>query len=124
MQACMVYISTHARMLGRIIRSRSTLSELHQSHTDIANARAKEAMLDYLAFVEHSASAQVDGCSVEPAKWPEWMFFDMNNSLLHPTARNIRTMLLEYFQIYKPYLLGDIVRRYPGRGASSDGDDT
>jgi hypothetical protein len=35
--------------------------------------------------------------------------------------KNIRTSLIEYHKIYQPWLLGDMLRRSPGRAASSDG---
>ena len=56
-----------------------------------------------------------------PPAWPPWHFAKYSDSLLHPTAANIRTSKLEYYKIYKPFLIGDIVRRSPGRAASSDG---
>lgn len=115
----------------KTIKSALSLTDQKKAHADIANANANAAMHDYIAFVEEqetSTSVPNDACyfgaemSVAGEnKWPEWVFFDMNNSLLHPTARNLRNILLEYHKIYKPYLLGDIVRRSPGRGASSDG---
>jgi len=56
-----------------------------------------------------------------PPAWPPWHFAKYSDSLLHPTAANIHTSKLEYYKIYHPYLIGDIMRRSPGRAASSDG---
>ena len=45
----------------------------------------------------------------------------MSDSLLHPTAKNIRSIYVALHEQFEPYLLGDMVRRSPGKGASSDG---
>jgi hypothetical protein len=76
-----------------------------------------------IAPAEAQLAAAGDGAAVPaPAcKWPAWRFANMSNSLLHPTAANIKTAKLEYHRIYKPWLLGDMLRRTPGRCCSSDG---
>jgi hypothetical protein len=76
-----------------------------------------------IAPMEAQLTAAGDGAATPaPAcKWPAWRFANMSDSLLHPTAANIKTAKLEYHRIYKPWLLGDMLRRTPGRCCSSDG---
>ena len=54
-------------------------------------------------------------------RWPEWRFPNYSNSLLYPTAKNLRSTYVALHAQYEPWLLGDLVRRSPGTGASSDG---
>jgi hypothetical protein len=56
-----------------------------------------------------------------PSRWPAWRLPKMTDSLLHPTALNLRSILIALHAQYEPWLLGDMVRRSPGKGASSDG---
>ena len=53
--------------------------------------------------------------------WPAWRFAKRSDSLLHPSVYNIRTAKMEYHRIHRSWLLGDLLRRSPGRGCSSDG---
>ena len=56
-----------------------------------------------------------------PEKWPAWRLPKFSNSLLYPTALNLRSTLVSLHRRLEPWLLGDMVRRSPGKGASSDG---
>ena len=54
-------------------------------------------------------------------KWPAWRLPKFSASLLHPTARNLRSTVVALHKQLEPWLLGDIIRRSPGKGCSSDG---
>ena len=114
----------------KVLKSKSTLAEIEDDMRVHARARERAALQGYLRFVRQHRSA----AAVQPAaaalfgsgapremQWPMWRLAKQSDSLLHPTAENIRTTITEYYAVHKPMLLGDLVRRSPGRGISSDG---
>ena len=112
----------------RILKSKAKLAELEADMQATARGRyAGKALEDYLAFVRmqhtvHPPAERFFGAPPSaPVKWPLWRLQQMTNSLLHATAHNIRVTLIEYHRLLRPYLLGDMIRRSLGRGASSDG---
>ena len=59
--------------------------------------------------------------SAPATKWPQWLFAKHHDSLLHVTDANLRTALIQSHAELYPWLLGDLLRRHPGRGVASDG---
>ena len=74
-----------------------------------ARAKASEAMNNFLGRAGPTSTL-----------WPTWSFLNMSDSLVVPTSKSIRTILVSYHRLYKPMLLGDLVRRSPGRCCSTD----
>ena len=114
----------------KMLTSKAKLAELEADMQATARARERKALEDYLAFVrtQHAVRPPAERFFGAPAsasaartKWPAWRLQQMSNSLLHPTAHNIRVTLTEYHKLVKPLLMGDMIRRSLGRGASSDG---
>ena len=112
----------------KMLTSKARLAELAADLQATARARERKALHDYLAFVrqQHGATRSADerffGAAPRArAKWPGWRLQQMSDSLLHASAHNIRVTLIEYHGLLKPLLLGDMIRRSPGRGMSMDG---
>ena len=112
----------------KMLTSTARLAELEADLQVTARARERKALQDYLAFVRlqrgvaRPAAERFFGVVPSPrTKWPGWRLQQMSDSLLHASAHNIRVTLIEYHRLLKPILLGDMIRRSPGRGMSMDG---
>ena len=73
------------------------------------------------ATTEALAATEAASAPLGSVLWPAWRLPKMSASLLHPTALNLRSILIALHRQLEPWLLGDMVRRSPGKGASSDG---
>lgn len=112
----------------RVLSSGKKLAEMEAEFATEARVRERAALHAYVQYVklqrQQPAPVGIFGAPAarqQPPKWPAWRLQKHSDSLLFASVANIRTTLIEYHKIYKPLLLGDLVRRSPGRGASSDG---
>lgn len=113
----------------RVLCSGKKLAEIEADFATEARSRSRAALNGYMQFVKQQQQlppprnffGAAPAAPAEPVKWPAWRLQKHSDSLLFPSVANIRTTLIEFHKIYAPLLLGDLVRRSPGRGASSDG---
>ena len=95
-----------------------------QTTMDASSAASAADASAATASVSSAASATVtSSAAAKDAEqwWLAWRLPKLSASLLHPTALNLRSILISLHRQLEPWLLGDMVRRSPGKGASSDG---
>ena len=118
----------------RLIASKDNMSEIAAALETQARIRQYNMIARYTSFAKAQLARRVQprgigellareggGAAAPPSKWPRWRLPKFTDSLLYPTAKNLRSTYVALHEQYKPWLLGDIVRRSPGKGASSDG---
>ena len=129
----------------KLITSKANLTEIEAELAADAEVRQEQLYHRYISFAKaqmaHAAPARPISSFFQPAagssgggtasggdtasggaaKWPSWRLPKMSDSLLHPTTNNLRSTYVALHAQYEPWLLGDMLRRSPGKGASSDG---
>jgi hypothetical protein len=127
-----------------------TIADRARVYRSLAKSREASALRAYLRFVDEQREALLAGsttgqqrtlvdCGFKPretrsrrggtestltlpefGKFPGWKFVNYNNSLWNPSKRNLRSLLINYYNMVEPELHAHIICRDPGRGASSD----
>ena len=114
----------------KIIRFPGTMAEAERDILATFKAREQAIVMQYVRFVERHASSAAQAGPLDnfvqargpqqTTLWPGWRFFRYSYSLLIATDNNIRSTLINYHRIYRPWLIGDLVRRSPGRCLTTD----
>jgi hypothetical protein len=104
----------------RVITARTPLAETAAALRNEFQLRQKALLVRYHRFAKAEMQREQKKHAVV-AKWPPFTLPELSCSLLVPSARNLRRVILNFHATWKPYLLADMVRRTPGEGISSDG---
>ena len=120
-------------LFEKVIHPSASLSQMVTELRVPRQARTKAVLNRYLIFVQQQRAKEAaspptdlfgraDTRAAAPVpRWPAWRHPNEKSSLLFPTHRNIRKIIMRAGDTFEPYLLGDLVRRAPGAFAASDG---